>query len=227
MEVFCGATDTPVFDFWWHLPWVSKPGWIPCLCAPSPVWDKFIKFTSGATPADLLAASMAVQRRNFKFRQEKCEPVLGKVCIDYLRNPYGQQGILFFFHKMILIQLWQVDNADGLKLGVIEVHRVQNQCVDDPRIGYAARVRLLKKVKIYSYNVHLGRGSWSEHKREPLARHQRRPVSEQHSWRANLDDGKPFVPSLPLPIHRLQTLRTGRCLFVTAYARKHDSELRN
>ena len=28
---FCGATDTPVLDFWWHMPWVSKPGWIPLL----------------------------------------------------------------------------------------------------------------------------------------------------------------------------------------------------
>ena len=38
MNPFCGATDTPVLDFWWHLPWVSKPGWIPCmlsrLCDP-------------------------------------------------------------------------------------------------------------------------------------------------------------------------------------------------
>ena len=24
---FCGATDTPVLDFWWHLLWVSKPEW--------------------------------------------------------------------------------------------------------------------------------------------------------------------------------------------------------
>ena len=23
----CGATGTPVLDFWWRLPWVSKPGW--------------------------------------------------------------------------------------------------------------------------------------------------------------------------------------------------------
>ena len=31
-------TDTPVLDFWWCLPWVSKPGWILCvllhLCDP-------------------------------------------------------------------------------------------------------------------------------------------------------------------------------------------------
>ena len=26
---FRGATDTPLLDFWWHLPWVSMPGWIP------------------------------------------------------------------------------------------------------------------------------------------------------------------------------------------------------
>ena len=25
---FCGGTDTAVLDFWWRLPWVSKPGWI-------------------------------------------------------------------------------------------------------------------------------------------------------------------------------------------------------
>ena len=24
---FCGATDTPVLDFWWTLSWVSKPEW--------------------------------------------------------------------------------------------------------------------------------------------------------------------------------------------------------
>ena len=24
---FCGTNDTPVLDFWWRLPWVSKAGW--------------------------------------------------------------------------------------------------------------------------------------------------------------------------------------------------------
>ena len=28
---FYGATDTPVLDFWWHLFWVTKSGWIPLL----------------------------------------------------------------------------------------------------------------------------------------------------------------------------------------------------
>ena len=28
---FCGATDTSVLDFGRHLPWLSKPGWIPLL----------------------------------------------------------------------------------------------------------------------------------------------------------------------------------------------------
>ena len=27
MSPFCGATDTPVLDFWWRLLWVSKPEW--------------------------------------------------------------------------------------------------------------------------------------------------------------------------------------------------------
>ena len=28
MSPFCGATDTPILDFWWHLLWVSKPEWV-------------------------------------------------------------------------------------------------------------------------------------------------------------------------------------------------------
>ena len=28
MSPFCGATDTTVLDFWWHLLWVSKPEWV-------------------------------------------------------------------------------------------------------------------------------------------------------------------------------------------------------
>ena len=41
-------------DFWRHLPWVSKPGWIPLLHASSPVCNRFLKYTPGATPADTL-----------------------------------------------------------------------------------------------------------------------------------------------------------------------------
>ena len=38
---FCGAIDTPVLDFWWCLPWVSKPAWQPMICEKltvSPHW---------------------------------------------------------------------------------------------------------------------------------------------------------------------------------------------
>ena len=61
MSPFCGASDTPVLDFWPCLPWVSKPGWVPCLHALSPVCNEFLRFTTGATPADLLVASMAAR----------------------------------------------------------------------------------------------------------------------------------------------------------------------
>ena len=30
---FCGATDIPVLDFWWCLPRLSKPGWMPSLAS--------------------------------------------------------------------------------------------------------------------------------------------------------------------------------------------------
>ena len=58
MSPFHGATDTPVLDFWWRLPWVSKPGWIPRLHALSPMCHEFLRFTSGVTPADCIEVSM-------------------------------------------------------------------------------------------------------------------------------------------------------------------------
>ena len=52
---------SPVLDFWWHLPWVSNSGSIPCLCASSLACNGFQKFTFGVTPADLLMASIAAE----------------------------------------------------------------------------------------------------------------------------------------------------------------------
>ena len=59
---FCGAADIPVLDLQWHLPWVSNP-WLILLHASalSPVCNRFLRFTSGATPADFLVASMAAE----------------------------------------------------------------------------------------------------------------------------------------------------------------------
>ena len=51
---FRGPTDTTVLDFWYCLPWVSNPGQIPHLYASSLVSNGFLRFTSGATTADLL-----------------------------------------------------------------------------------------------------------------------------------------------------------------------------
>ena len=42
-------------------PWFQSQGGFPHLCALSPVCNGFLRFTSGATPADLLAISMAVE----------------------------------------------------------------------------------------------------------------------------------------------------------------------
>ena len=57
---FFGATGTSVLDFWWSLPWVSKPEWVlpySLFCGGecnvhSP------RFTSGATLTNLLAAGV-------------------------------------------------------------------------------------------------------------------------------------------------------------------------
>ena len=51
MSPFCRATDAPILDFWWCLPWVLKPGWISFACFLAYV---ILRFTSGATPAEWL-----------------------------------------------------------------------------------------------------------------------------------------------------------------------------
>ena len=58
---FRGAPDTHVLDFWWRLPWVSKAGWIPRLRASSPVHNRFHRFISGVTPADLFTDGAMVE----------------------------------------------------------------------------------------------------------------------------------------------------------------------
>ena len=60
MSPFCGATDTPVLDFWLCLLWVSKPEWVASFILGRGVHDICsLRFISGATPVNLLAASMA------------------------------------------------------------------------------------------------------------------------------------------------------------------------
>ena len=41
---FYGATDIRVLDFWWHLLWTSKPGWISHLHASLPGCNGFLRF---------------------------------------------------------------------------------------------------------------------------------------------------------------------------------------
>ena len=52
-SLFCGATDTPVLDFWKCLPQVFKPRWISHLHASLPVCNRLLWFTSDATSANL------------------------------------------------------------------------------------------------------------------------------------------------------------------------------
>ena len=64
---FCGTTDTPVLDFWQQLPLVSKPGWIlllACFVACT-VWNIFLRFTSGVTPASLKWLTLSCSQYSF------------------------------------------------------------------------------------------------------------------------------------------------------------------
>ena len=67
---FREAIGTPTLDFWWHLPrFKSQGGLIPLLACL-----RFIWFTSGVTPADLLSASMAPIPFLTYFFKPRCEP---------------------------------------------------------------------------------------------------------------------------------------------------------
>ena len=74
MSPFCGTTDTPVLDFW-----VSKPGWIPHLRASWHAHNRCLRFTSGVTPADLLAATMAAGHIPYMYVAEVgCQDSIGR-----------------------------------------------------------------------------------------------------------------------------------------------------
>ena len=97
---FCGATDNPVLDFWWCLPWISKQRWIPHLWNFSPVCC-FLRFISGASPADLL-----LQPYKRLFDPSTCKfiikPVLQSVLfLSFLgvgwKKFWGKEKIQFFF----------------------------------------------------------------------------------------------------------------------------------
>ena len=56
----CEQND--VLDFWLHLLWVSKPEWSALFTFGGGVCDiHFLRFTSDATPVNLLMASMAAR----------------------------------------------------------------------------------------------------------------------------------------------------------------------
>ena len=47
--------------FWTSVPWVSKPGQVHSMSDSSPACNGFLRFSSGATPADLMTASWAAE----------------------------------------------------------------------------------------------------------------------------------------------------------------------
>ena len=63
MSPFCGAIDTSILNFWWHLLWASKPEWAALFMLDRDVHvTQFLRFTSGVIPANVLVASMAAKQ---------------------------------------------------------------------------------------------------------------------------------------------------------------------
>ena len=60
--LFVGPLIPLFLDFWWCLLWVSKPKWAALSALGGGIhFTHSLRFTSGVTPADLLAASMTAE----------------------------------------------------------------------------------------------------------------------------------------------------------------------
>ena len=78
----------PLISLFWTLVRIAlgkKPGWIPGLLLFSSMYDGFIRFTSGATPADVLIASIAAEFF-YRLRSE------GNVCTSVCHSVNGGGG---------------------------------------------------------------------------------------------------------------------------------------
>ena len=71
-----------ISHFLWFFSLVSKPGYLPYLHALSPSPNGFLRFTSGATPTDLFAASMTaliqVIRQGIPYQQHCSSSIIDR-----------------------------------------------------------------------------------------------------------------------------------------------------
>ena len=71
------------------LPWVSKPGWIPCWCTFLLVCNEILRFTSGATPTDRFTASIAAEPVCTSTDGSR---TLDRACRSTRYYPFGRSG---------------------------------------------------------------------------------------------------------------------------------------
>ena len=82
---FYRAIDTPVLDFWRCVLWVSYPEWAALFVLDRGVCDiHCLRFSSGATPTDLLTASMVASHSS-------------PICVT---------GLLTEFHRTVKLRRW-------------------------------------------------------------------------------------------------------------------------
>ena len=59
ISLFCGATDTPVLDFWWYLPWDSKPEWVGLFAFSRSIYTiHFLKFRFYSFPDNKISIAL-------------------------------------------------------------------------------------------------------------------------------------------------------------------------
>ena len=77
-------------------PWFQIQGGSHCLCTLSPVHNGIVRFTSGATPADLLAASMTAEQFSSTY-------FLTPVVLQYISYPFLKDHLWYMIsdHQFI------------------------------------------------------------------------------------------------------------------------------
>ena len=163
---FCGATDTPVLDFLWCLPWVPKPGWIPHLHALLPVCNWFLRFPSGVTPADLLSASMAAEPFWSTYLQIMCpQASTGVQTHDQLGMP--QHSALFGFSNTVFLKYWPlvIQACQFLKSEIVWNYKMFELVMEYICVEILEIIKVTPEMK-WRPRVTTGRGeenfSWSE-----------------------------------------------------------------
>ena len=94
------GNDTPVLNFWWLLPWASKPGWIPRLPAFSPqihLWcyTCCLSVYSGQHGNQTFSSHILVKRSKWKGLVQLPGNLLTRTAVKKINNSEAKESSCF------------------------------------------------------------------------------------------------------------------------------------